>query len=185
MQTTLKFRSYFLAQSSWPLSLLVIILGSLALGCISQISIPFQPVPVTLQSITVIFLGISLGWQRATSIVALYLVEGAIGLPVFAEAKFGIATLVGTNGGYLVGFLPAAFVTGYLMERGLAKTFLRTLLCATIGTAMIYLFGIIWLQALVGWHNAYLFGVAPFLAVAPIKLIAVSLLAKPLWKRVS
>ena len=100
-------------------SLLLIILGSILLTISAKIQIPFYPVPMTMQTFVVIFIGIAFGWKLGLATVAAYLVEGAIGLPVFAgtpEKGIGIAYMISTTGGYLFGFLVAVFIAGFIFH---------------------------------------------------------------------
>ena len=103
------------------------ILGSILLAISAKIKVPFYPVPMTMQTFMVIFIGIAFGWRLGLATVLLYLAEGAIGLPVFAgtpEKGIGIAYMVGTTGGYLVGFLVAVFFAGFVnLEKSMFKNF--------------------------------------------------------------
>lgn len=183
MTTIARYQNTFLPTQALSRNLLIIFISSIALAAASQISIPWQPVPFTLQSAFVVLLGLSLGAKRATAVVGLYFLEGALGLPVFAGWSAGLACFFSPSGGYLLGFLPAAFVAGWLMERGMAKNFTTTFLCALLSSSIIFLFGILYLHTFVGWQQAYLLGVAPFLLTEPVKLLVASLLAKRYWKK--
>jgi biotin transport system substrate-specific component len=177
------FRSTFLSTDSIVSNGLIVLLASLVLAVISQIALPWQPVPLTFQSAMVVLLGLTLGSKRATAAVALYLLEGACGFPVFAQWTAGIATFAMPSGGYLIGFLPAAFVTGFLMEKGMAKNMVSIFAAALFGAFLIFVFGILRLELLLGWKNAFAFGVQPFLITEPLKLIVATLIAKSCWKQ--
>jgi biotin transport system substrate-specific component len=142
-----------------------------------------QPVPITLQLPTVIFIGMIFGWRLGSLTVALYLLEGAIGLPVFAGFSFGLPILLGPTGGYLLGFLPTAITAGWLMEHGFAKNKFGVLLTSLISCAIIFASGLIVLASYVGLSNAYLFGVKPFLFVEPIKLLALIWFVPKVWQK--
>ncbi len=114
-------------------SLLLIILGSILLTISAKIQIPFYPVPMTMQTFVVIFIGIAFGWKLGLATVAAYLVEGAIGLPVFAgtpEKGIGIAYMISTTGGYLFGFLVAVFIAGFInLEKNIFRNFFFNFTC--------------------------------------------------------
>lgn len=181
MQIAARYQNRFLVSDSVLLNLLLIILGSVVLALASQISIPWQPVPFTLQSTIVALLGLALGARRAVSIVTLYLLEGALGLPVFAGFTFGLPILLGTTAGYLIGFLPAAFIAGWLMEKGFAKNIVSTFMAGLISVSVIFICGVLHLQALIGFKQAILFGVKPFLITEPLKLLLMTWMAKGCW----
>lgn len=183
--TPTKYRSTVLQNNSLVKDMFTVLLASLILAVISQISLPWQPVPLTFQSATVVLLGLTLGSKRAAAAVALYLIEGLCGLPVFAEDYAGAAVFMMSTGGYLIGFLPAAFLSGFLMEKGFAKNSVLTFASALIGASLIFLFGILHLQAMIGWHNAYVFGLKPFLITEPVKLLVATGIAKYTWKKIA
>jgi biotin transport system substrate-specific component len=147
---------------------------SLLIALCSQVAIPlpFTPVPVTLQTFAVILAGCLLGSTRGTLAVAAYIGEGLLGLPVFAGGTFGIARLLGPTGGYLVGFLAAAFVTGLLTERGVARRWLGIILTLLAGELAILLPGVIWLGAYVGAEKALALGFYPFVVGDGLKTVA-------------
>lgn len=177
-----KYRSICFAGDSIFQTSLIVLVASLVLAVISQISIPWSPVPLTFQSAAVVLLGITLGSRRAAAAVALYLFEGAIGLPVFAQWYAGISVFAMPSGGYLIGFLPAALFAGWMMEQGMASNWFRIFVAALASAAVIFICGVIHLQVLMGWKNAFAFGVKPFLITEPVKLIVISLIATKLWK---
>lgn len=147
---------------------------SLVIALCSQAAIllPFTPVPVTLQTFAVILTGCLLGSTRGTLAVGAYIVEGLAGLPVFAGGTAGLAHLLGPTGGYLVGFLAAAFVTGFLTERGLARRWMGVLVVLLAGEIAIYVPGVIWLGAYVGPQKALGLGLVPFLTGDGLKTAA-------------
>ena len=155
----------------------VLIAGfSLLIGLSAQVAIPlpFTPVPVTLQTLVVLVAAFLLGsWRGALAVVA-YLGEGLAGLPLFSAGTGGLAHLLGPTGGYILGFLLAAFVVGWLAERVLAAPWaaLRAPVAFLVGTAVIYLCGATWLGAFVGAAKAVSLGVLPFLVGDAGKLLA-------------
>lgn len=161
----------------------LILFGSLFVAAAAQISIPLQPVPITGQTFAVLLVGIVLGSRRGALALAAYLAEGIAGLPVFAEAKFGLATVMGPTGGYLVGFIAAAWLVGFLAERGFDRSLLKTLAAMVLGNIVIYAFGLAWLSRFVGSLPATLAaGMYPFLIGDAIKAVLAALLLPSAWK---
>jgi len=157
--------------------------GSVLLALMGQIAFyPFGPVPVTGQTFAVLLIGALLGPWRGAAAVAGYLLEGAAGLPVFAHGNCGIAYMLGPTGGYLLAFVPAAWVTGWLGRRGWDRRLLSTVAAMTIGSAIILLCGAMWLGCLIGIKKAFLAGVLPFLPGEALKIAAAGLLLPGGWK---
>lgn len=144
--------------------------GTAGLAISSQINIPLQPVPTTLQTAVVLFIAMIYGWRLGGCTVALYLLEGACGLPVFTNFSFGMPILLGPTGGYLLGFVPAVIATGWIIEKCGTKNIFNTFLAGIVGSAVILICGWIILASFVEMQNAYLFGVRPFLLTELIKL---------------
>ena len=164
-------------------SLVVIILGSIALTISAKIKIPFYPVPMTMQTFVVLFLGISFGYKIGVASVILYLLEGIAGLPVFSnspEKGIGITYFVGPTMGYLIGFIFACFLAGYLKYN---SNYILNFFKILISTSIIYLFGIVWLGTLIGWDKPILkLGVYPFLLAEFFKILLLTLLVKKITK---
>lgn len=163
--------------------LLLIILGTVVLALSSQISIPLEPVPLTFQSATVILIGMVYGTRMGAGVVLAYLAAGACGVPVFAEMKAGLPVFFGPTGGYLLGFVPAVMLTGYLSRRGWAGGVITSFMAACLGAAVIFFSGVIVLAQYTGLHDAILLGVKPFLLTETAKLFFVALLVPKLWKK--
>ncbi len=164
-------------------SLLIIILGSIALTISAKIKIPFYPVPMTMQTFMVMFLGISFGYKIGLASVGLYLFEGLIGLPVFSnspERGIGLVYFTGPTMGYLIGFLSACYLASYIkLEDNIFKIIIKLIL----SVSTIYLFGVIWLGTLIGWEKPiYSLGVAPFLLAELFKILLLSLISKKIIK---
>lgn len=159
----------------------LVIIGSIILAIASQISIPIEPVPITLQTATVLFIGMIYGWYLGGCTVVLYLLEGAIGLPVFAGFSSGLPILLGPTGGYLFGFIPAAIAVGFFAEKGWAKNGFRVFLTGVIGLLIIFSCGLIVLANFLGMQNAILYGLKPFLFIDIVKLIFLSFLVPKFW----
>ena len=157
----------------------ILILGSLLLTIYAKIKIPFYPVPMTMQTFVVIFLGLAFGSKLATAIVGLYLIEGLIGLPVFSnspEKGVGLVYFTGPTMGYLIGFLFTAYFAGYLNFK---TNFLVIFLKLVFVVSFIYLFGLIWLGILIGWDKPILqLGAYPFLYAELFKILILTLIAK-------
>jgi biotin transport system substrate-specific component len=157
------------------------IAGSLALWLSAKLQVPFYPVPMTMQTFVVLVIGTSFGWRLGAATVALYLIEGALGLPVFAgtpEKGIGLAYMVGPTGGYLLGYLPAAALCGFLASCGWDRRIVLTALSMLLGTVVIYAFGLSWLCTVVGWDKPILaWGLTPFVLGDLLKIgLAVALL---------
>ncbi len=153
----------------------------------AYISIPIGPVPIVLQNFFVILAGLLLGPKRGLVSVGLYLLIGAIGLPVFAGGTGGIGHFFGPTGGYLIGFLPAVFLAGVL-SRGVGERSSRTLqlfFAALAGTAAIYLVGLPWLKVAtsMGWKKSVLVGLIPFILGDLLKILAAVFTARSIEER--
>ena len=160
----------------------IALLGSILLTISAKIQIPFYPVPMTMQTFMVIFIGIALGWKLGLATVLLYLAEGAIGLPVFAgtpEKGIGIAYMVGTTGGYLVGFLVAVFFAGFV---NLEKSMFKNFFLISFAVSTIYLFGLPWLAYLKGWEIAYIYGFKQVILSDLLKIALVTVISKQTLK---
>ena len=164
-------------------SFIVIIMGSVLLTISAKIKIPFYPVPMTMQTFMVLFLGISFGYKIGVATVMLYLLEGILGLPVFSnspEKGIGIAYFVGPTMGYLIGFVFASFLAGFLKYN---SNFFLTFIKLLLSTSIIYILGVIWLGSLIGWDKPILqLGVYPFLLAELFKISLLTILTKKLIK---
>lgn len=135
---------------SWLKYGAAVLAGSLFLTLSAKIDIPFWPVPITMQSFAVIFLSALYGRNLAVATVAVYILEGALGIPVFQSMQVGTAALFSPTGGYILGFLLAAFVVGSLVDCGGGKTHLSTVGLFVLGAIVIDIPGITWLLSFVG-----------------------------------
>ncbi len=163
--------------------LLTIFLGSLLLTISAKIKIPFYPVPMTMQTFVVVLMGVTFGWKIGVATISLYLLEGIIGFPVFAgtpEKGLGLVYFMGPTMGYLIGFLFAAFLAGYLnLKKNIFLIFLKLILSVSI----IYILGILWLGHLIGWDKPLLeLGVMPFLLAELFKISLLTIITKKLIK---
>ena len=164
-------------------SLLAIVLGSIALTISAKIKIPFYPVPMTMQTFVVLFLGISLGYKIGLASVVLYLFEGIMGLPVFSnspEKGVGLVYFTGPTMGYLIGFLAASFLASKI---SIKDNFLLVLIKLIIATSIIYIFGLFWLGTIIGWEKPiFSLGAKPFLLAEAFKIILLALITKKIIK---
>lgn len=162
----------------------MIVAGSAAVGLAAQLEVrlPFTPVPMTGQPFAVLLVGALLGARRGALAMLAYLGEGALGLPVFSGGAAGVAKLLGPTGGYLLGFVPAAFVTGFLAERGWDRRVLTTWAAMALGSTMIFLCGVPWLARFVGWEAALPAGLYPFVVGDVIKQVLAALALPGAWK---
>ncbi len=164
-------------------SLLAILLGSIALTISAKIKIPFYPVPMTMQTFVVLFLGISLGYKVGLATIGLYLLEGIVGLPVFSnspEKGVGLLYFTGPTMGYLIGFLIACYLASMIKFEDSYFVILGKLVLAT---STIYILGLLWLGTLIGWDKPiFALGAKPFLLAEIFKIIILALLAKQIVK---
>jgi biotin transport system substrate-specific component len=166
-------------QRSWLLDAALVLLFSAFVGLTAQVEIPLWPVPLTLQTLGVLFTGAVLGSRRGALALVLYLAEGAAGLPIFAGGAAGVAHLLGPTGGYLAGFVVAAGVVGWLAERGWDRRLVWTALAMMAGNVIIYALGVAWLAVYLGdLQTAVVKGALIFVPGDLIKIV-VAVLALP------
>jgi len=161
----------------------ITILGTLLLTISAKVKIPFYPVPMTMLTFVVLFLGITLGPRIGLLTVSLYLFEGIFGLPVFAgtpEKGIGLVYFAGPTMGYLIGFLVAVYFAGlFKYDKGLINTFLKLI----FSVSFIYIIGIIWLGTLIGWDKpVFKLGAEPFLLAELFKILLLLFLTPTLLK---
>ena len=152
------------------------LIGSIILAISSKIKIPFYPVPMTMQTLIVLVIGIGFGWKLGLATVSLYLLEGIIGLPVFSgtpEKGIGLIYFTGPTMGYLIGFLVAVYISGkFNYDNNLVKNFLKLMLA----TSFIYILGMSWLGSLIGWDKPiFQLGAQPFLLAELFKILIATL----------
>ena len=160
-------------------SIFVIVIGSMLLTISAKIKIPFYPVPMTMQTFVVLLMGMSFGYKIGVATVSLYLLEGIFGLPVFSnspEKGVGLVYFTGPTMGYLIGFLFATFLAGYLnFKTNIVIIFFKLIFAVSI----IYILGVLWLGNLIGWGKPIIqLGVKPFLLAELFKILILTLLAK-------
>lgn len=148
------------------------------------VTLPFSPVPISAQTLIVLLAGAALGSRRGVASQLAYLVEGALGLPVFAGGTAGLVVLIGPTGGYLIGFVAAAGVVGWLVERGALRHAATSVATMCAGSIVVYVFGVAWLSHLVpgGAAAVIVQGVLPFLPGDLLKsLIAAGVVPSARW----
>ena len=162
-------------QSKLIKNLFIALIGTVFLAISSKIKIPFYPVPMTMQTLVVLMIGIGFGWKLGVATITLYLFEGIIGLPVFSgtpEKGIGLVYFTGPTMGYLIGFLVAVFFAGkFNFDKNLIKNFLKL----TFATSFIYILGMLWLGGLIGWDKPiFKCGAQPFLLDELFKILLVT-----------
>jgi biotin transport system substrate-specific component len=158
------------------------ICGSAFIAVMAQIQVPLKPVPITMQTFAVLVIGAAYGWRLGTGTVALYLAEGAVGLPVFAGFKGSLAVLLGPTGGYLFGFVLAAGTIGWLAARGWDRLPHMVVLAMVLGNIAIYVPGLFWLAKFVPEGQVLAMGMTPFLIGDGLKLLLAAAALPLAWK---
>ena len=165
---------------------LLALAGSVLIAICAQISVPLFPVPMTLQTFAVFLIGLTYGWRLGGVTVALYLLEGALGLPVFSGGKGGLIVFMGPTAGYLVGFLVAATACGWFAERGFDRSYSKLFVSLLVGNILLYAPGLLWLGSLIGWDKPVLeYGLYPFILGDLLKIAMAVLLLPTAWKIVN
>ena len=172
-----------ISQTKLIKTILAIILGSIALTISAKIKIPFYPVPMTMQTFVVLFLGVSLGYKSGLASVSLYLLEGIVGLPVFSnspEKGVGLIYFTGPTMGYLIGFLIASYLASKINN---SDNFILVLTKLIVATTTIYILGLLWLGTLIGWDKPiFALGAKPFLLAEIFKIVLLALITKKIIK---
>ena len=178
-----------LANQLWPAtsqSLLrngaLAILGSLVVAAAAHITVVQLPVPLTLQTLAVLCIGAAFGSRLGAATLALYAVEGAVGLPVFAPTPDGYPGIIGPTGGYIIGFILAAGLVGWLAEKGWGHSIPKMLVATLLGGTILYVPGLIWLSTFVGGFGpAVEYGLAPFWLADIVKAVLAALAFPAVW----
>jgi biotin transport system substrate-specific component len=169
----------------WRVGAVALGTALLALAARVEIPLPFSPVPVTAQTFAVLVIGAALGARLGAATVAVYILEGIAGLPVFAGGTAGVARLVGPTGGYLVGFVAAAAIVGWAAERGWTRSVPRTIVAMLVAEAALYAFGLAWLSRFplpVGLLEA---GFLPFVAGDLYKIALATAVLPPVTRAIA
>jgi biotin transport system substrate-specific component len=166
---------------------IILVLSGAALIALSaqvRIPLPFTPVPLTGQTFAVLLLAAMYGSRRGPVAVLAYLSLGVLGLPVFASGATGFAAFSTATAGYLMGYVPAAFVVGLLSERGADRSPWKTAASMIVGNLIIYATGVLWLSSFVGWGSVLQAGVLPFLPGDALKIALATIALPTAWKRI-
>ena len=163
--------------------ILITIIGSVLITISAKIKIPFYPVPMTMQTFVILLIGITLGYKIGLATVTLYLLEGIVGLPVFAnspEKGIGLIYFIGPTMGYLIGFMISVYFAGlFKYDKGIINTFIKLV----FSVSFIYIFGLIWLGILIGWDKPiFKLGAQPFLLAELFKVLLLVFLTPNLLK---
>lgn len=166
---------------------LIVLGGSALIALGAQISVPMLPVPMSLQTLAVVLVGLTAGSRLGAAAVLAYLAEGAMGLPVFAGGAAGAAFLVGPTAGFLWGFVALAFAAGWLVERGLARGLVGTFLGTLVISALLYVPGVLWLHAVtpLSLQGAVTAGMLPFVVGDAVKAAIAALTVTGGWAAVA
>ena len=157
-------------------TIMLILIGSILLIISAKIQVPFWPVPMTMQTFVIFLIGMTYSIRLSFVTVALYLFQGALGLPVFASGG-GIAYLIGPTAGYLYGMLVASIIISYFANLGFSKTYFKTALSLLAGSIVIFSFGILYLGYIIGYQKALAAGLLPFIPSEIFKIaLAVALI---------
>lgn len=159
----------------------LMVLGTALLALSAKVQVPFTPVPMTMQTLVVLVIGATYGWRLGAATVALYLLEGLAGIPVFAGPVAGPAYMAGPTGGFLAGFLAAAALTGFMAERGFGRSPVRLVLMMVAGHAVIFAFGLGRLWTFMPFAAAWTAGAAPFLLATILKTALAAALMQAAW----
>ena len=163
-------------------SLFLVIFATILLAISAKIKIPFYPVPMTMQTFVVLLIGIIFGWKLGLFTISLYLIEGLVGLPVFAgtpEKGMGLAYFVGPTMGYLIGFVAAVFLAGYFKYN---QNYILNFFKLILSVSLIYIFGMIWLVNFTGWDQVFIVGAQPFLLAELFKIALLTILIPKILK---
>lgn len=171
------------------LDLVLVAAGAALTSIAAQIAIPLWPVPITMQTLAVLLVGVSLGALRGALSMVLYAVLGIVGLPVFSDASSGFSVIAGPTGGYIVGFIFAAAFTGWLAQREWDRKVLRSILAFLGGTVVVFAFGLPWLAYALGTfgvpndlNSVLQAGLYPFIVGGVVKALLAAGIMTAAWR---
>ena len=173
----------------WIKRIVLVALGIVALAIAAKIKVPVwpSPVPVTLGTFAVLTIGTAYGPRMGLATIIGYMLVGALGFDVFANSASGatgVEYMIGSTGGYLVGFVLATVALGYAARRGWDRNVVMMAVAMFVGSLIIYIPGVLWLAHLYSWENAFAWGVTPFLIGDAMKLVLAALIVPGVWKLV-
>lgn len=181
MNTTLAVNLWTGLAGSRLYQAVIVVAATVLLAVSARVQVPFWPVPMTMQTFVVLMIGASLGARLAGITMLAYLIEGAVGLPVFASGA-GLAYLAGPTGGYLCGFLVATICVGRLADMGFGRSLLSTLAAFVAGEIIIFALGAGWLATIVGFDKALSGGLLPFLPGEAVKVALACAVLPTVWR---
>ncbi|MDQ1582004.1 MAG: biotin transport system substrate-specific component [Microbacteriaceae bacterium] len=161
----------------------LVVAGAALTAALAQVAVPLWPVPITGQTLAVLLVGGSLGALRGTLSMVLYAVLGIVGLPVFSDASHGWGVVAGPTGGYIIGFIVAAGLTGWLAQRSWDRRFLAGMLSFLAGSAVVFAFGLPWLAVSLGLNleQTLQAGLYPFIIGGIIKAVIAAAVMTSAW----
>lgn len=162
-------------------NIFLVLFGTILLAVSSKIQVPFWPVPMTMQTFVVLIIAMAYGWKLSLFTLIIYLVEGAIGLPVFAKGG-GLLYLIGPTAGYLYGMAIAAAVIGYFADLGYGKSIIKCIIPLLLGTVIIFICGIGYLSSIIGFEKAIAAGLLPFIPSELFKIALAVFIIPTIWK---
>lgn len=162
----------------------LVLFGTVLVGMSAQISVPMLPVPMTLQTLAISLIGLAYGARLAAVTLVVYLAQGAVGLPMFAGGAAGLPYMMGPTGGFLAGFVAMAWLTGWLVERGLDRGILKLFIAAFIPALLLFVPGVLWLWAItpLTLEGAFLAGAWPFQLGGVVKSAVAALIVAGGWQ---
>ena len=162
-------------------SILFVLFGTLLLAVSSKIQVPFWPVPMTMQTFVVLVIAMAYGWKLSLLTLIAYLIEGALGIPVFAKGG-GLPYLIGPTAGYLYGMAIAAAVIGYFADLGYGKSIIKCIFPLSLGTVIIFVYGFGYLSSIIGFEKAIVAGLTPFIPSELFKIALAVFIIPTIWK---
>lgn len=162
----------------------LVLFGSLLVALSAQVSVPMWPVPMTLQTLAISMIGLAYGARLAAATLVVYLVQGAMGLPVFAGGAAGLPYMMGPTGGFLIGFVAMAWLTGFIAERGFGKGLVRLFIAAFVPALLLFVPGVLWLWAAtpLDLERAIMAGAVPFQLGGVVKSALAALIVAGGWR---
>lgn len=176
-----------LGQEGLLRKVLLVLGGSLVIALAAQITVPFRPVPVTLQTLAILTLSFAYGGRLAVATLLTYLAQGAAGLPVFAGGGATLAYMMGPTGGFLLGFVLMAAIVGFAADRGASRSILLAVPVALVASVAIYVPGLVWPAVTLGTEGSALWAgwMAPFLLADGVKAVLAALIVTGAWAALS
>jgi biotin transport system substrate-specific component len=162
-------------------AIVLMVAGTVLLTLSAKVQVPLPYVPMTLQTLVVLIIGASYGWRLGGATIGLYLMQGAMGMPVFAGPTAGVGYFMGPTGGFLFGFLAAAVAMGFMAERGWDRSLLRVIVMMSVGHALIFAVGLAQLSLVMPFAKAWTVGAAPFIAATLVKTALAVALMQAAW----